>query len=258
MPRNFHGTYVRHSVDRDVLEFEGWEALLARYDRIKREVDYELAQVYAAAFLTGGRIGETLGLTADMFTQKTEQVQLVDNRVIERPVLEVKGMPLEKRYTKKSHYTMKVRELPANNTRRLFETTPDSEGFYTRKRFVTEKVYARRKPFDVPIDEVPSKWRTMHDDLVFWLRANKGQPHLFPSRTKLTSMSPSFVWKVFKPYGIYPHYLRAQRASCLTTWNGLRQEQMMEWMSWENWETASRYAKMGKSALLGVFRRYEG
>ena len=70
-------------------------------------------------------------------------------------------------------------------------------------------------------------------------------------------MSASYIWKIFNKYGFYPHWLRAQRASCLISWNGLSMDQMMEWTGWEELSTAMHYGKMGKSKLLGVFARYE-
>lgn len=272
MPRNFTGTYHRRSVEKDVEEFEGWEVLLDRYDRIKRGEGFKVAQVYGEAFLTGGRIGEVLASRPKMFTFKMEPFTLADFRVIERPVLEVRGMSLEKRYKKKTHQTLRVKTLPTNVTRRLFGAEPDAEGYYSRRTFVTEKINAKRKPFDIPLDEVPKSLRIMHEDLKWYLSTLQGEPArfpektergsiapgwVFPSNTKRGPMTPSYIWKKFTKYGIFPHYLRAQRMSCLITWNGLTMEQAMEWMCWENWETAMRYGKMGKSKLLGVFKRYE-
>jgi hypothetical protein len=257
MSPNVAGSYTRHSVEKDVEEFEGWPKLLDRYDRIKKEQGYEIAQVHGAAFLTGGRVGEVLLLDASMFVPKTEIVQLADGRQIARDVLEVHRMPLEKHYRKVANRIEAVRELPRSVRRRLFPPEPDSDGFYKRRAFETETIKALRKPFDIPMDEVPKEWRVMHEDLKWYLGTMQGQPRLFPSTTKRSPMSRSFIWKKFRAYGIYPHYLRAQRASCLITWNGLSMEQMMEWMSWEELKTAMRYGKMGKSKLLSQFRRYE-
>ena len=255
---NIAGQYRRHSVQADIEEFEGWQNLIERQQAIERGEGFDLAQVHGATFLTGGRINEVLRMTSAMFTPKVEVVELPTGRQMTREVLEVRGMPLEKRYRKLSHYTerMKEEELPDNATRRLFPSEPDGEGYFSRKRFVTERLDSKRKPFDIPLDEVPKELRLLHEELQQHLRLMQGLPWLFPSHTRNTHMTESYVWKVFSKYGIYPHYLRGQRASCLIAWNGLSMEQMMEWMSWDNLETARHYGKMGKSQLLGVFRRF--
>lgn len=256
---NIAGQYIRRSVERDVEEFAGWPKMLSKYNELKKEEGYDVAQVYGATFLTGGRINESLNLKPGMFTFKTEVITLTDGREIARDVFEVNRMPLEKHYKKQSHFMERLTEeqLPKNVMRRLYPTEPDAEGFYERKRFVTEKIWETRKPFDIPTDEVPKEWRTIHEDLKWHIDVNKGEPFLFPSRTKHTHMSDSYVWKIFDRHGFYPHWLRAQRASCLISWNGLSMEQMMEWMSWEELKTAMHYGKMGKSKLLSVFKRFE-
>lgn len=256
---NVAGQYVRHSVEKDIQEFEGWPALLERYERIKAKEEWDLAQTYSGTFLTGGRINESLTLKPEMFTRKTEIITMSDQRQIARDVLEVNRMPLEKHYQKKSHFIEKLQqsELPKNIMRRLYPSEPNQEGLYERKRFVTEKVWEVRKPFDIPMDEVPKNWRLMHEDFSNFLKERDGNEWLFNSHTKHTHMTASYIWKLFNKYGIYPHYLRGQRASCLISWNGLSMEQMMEWMSWEELKTAMHYGKMGKSKLLSVFKRFE-
>ena len=212
---NVAGQYHRRSVEKDVEEFAGWPKMLAKYDELKKTEGYDIAQVYGGTFLTGGRINESLNLKPEMFAFKTEIITMADGREIARDVFEVNKMPLEKHYKKQSHYMEKLTEeqLPKNVMRRLYPTDPDKEGLYERKRFVTEKVWAFRKPFDIPMDEVPKEMRTMHNDFKWYLDTNKGQPHLFPSRTKHTHMTASYVWKIFNKHGFYPHWLRAQRAS---------------------------------------------
>ena len=254
---NIPGQYVRRSVEKDIEQFEGWPTVLSRYLKIQKENGFDISQVYAGAFLTGGRINEVLNLKADMFTPKTEIITLSDGREIARDVLEVNKMPLEKRFKKLYTDSETVTELPLSSRRRLFPPKPDAEGKYTRKTFKTQKINAARKPFDIPFDEVPKNLRKMHLDFKDQLDYNKGEPWLFPSHTKRTHMTDSYIWKIFNKYGIYPHYLRGQRASCLISWNGLSMEQMMEWMSWEELKTAMHYGKMGKSKLLSVFKRFE-
>ena len=259
MAPNLPGVYVRHSVEKDVAEFEGWEKVLGRYERVKREEGFGIAQVYGSIFLTGGRVGEVVTQRPEMFAFKVEVLELADGRRIARDVMEVSRMLLEKRYRKLSHYTERLGadELPKNAMRRLYPSEPDEDGFYERKRFKTERILETRKPFDIPFDEVPKGSRSMHEDLKAYLETMRGQPWLFPSSTRNTHISRGFVWKKFKRFGIYPHYLRGQRASCLISYNGLSMEQMMEWMSWEELRTARHYGKMGKSKLLSVFKRFE-
>lgn len=257
---NIAGQYTRHSVGVDIQEFEGWSALLTRYEKIKAKEEWDVANIYAATFLTGGRIGESTTLKPDMFTPKTEIITLADERQIARDVLEVRRMPLEKHYRKLSHYTERLTEadLPVNIIRRLYPTEPNAEGLFERKRFKTEKIWEVRKPFDIPFDEVPSAQRSIHTDFDAYRKEvlATGEEWLFPSHTKNTHMTQSYIWKIFKEYDIYPHYLRGQRASCLIAWNGLSMDQMMEWMSWEEFKTAMHYGRMGKSKLLSVFKRF--
>ena len=165
---NIAGQYVRHSVEKDIQEFEGWPVLLERYERIKAAEEWDVANVHNGTFLTGGRINEVLFLKPDMFGQKTEVITLSDGRQIAREVLEVNKMPLEKHYRKLSHYIEKKTEseLPANQTRRLFPSEPNADGLYERKRFKTEKIWEVRKPFDIPLDEVPGKYSLLHMDFI--------------------------------------------------------------------------------------------
>lgn len=46
------------------------------------------------------------------------------------------------------------------------------------------------------------------------------------------------AYRIISGAGIYPHWLRGQRASCLISEYGWTMEQMMEWMGWEELSTA--------------------
>ena len=59
-----------------------------------------------------------------------------------------------------------------------------------------------------------------------------------------------------KTVRLYPHFLRAQRASCLIAFYHWRLEEMMEWTSWEEVSTARMYAKFGKEALSQKLEGY--
>lgn len=58
------------------------------------------------------------------------------------------------------------------------------------------------------------------------------------------------AYRIITATGVYPHWLRAQRASCLIKEYGWPMEMMMEWMGWEELTTARHYAKYGPEMLV--------
>ncbi len=185
--------------------------------------------LYSATFLTGGRIEEVLGLRVEHF-QETEDLIIV------------KKMPLLKRYEKISEYIEKVDELPTNKLRRLFKLDEET-GKYYRRRFQTEKTEAERKPFAFPTKE------PLANILAEWIK--QAENFLFPGYGERLSYSRAY--QIFSKIGIHPHWLRAQRASCLTSFYGWPMEKMMEWMGWEELTTARHYAKYGWRILAEMF-----
>ena len=91
---------------------------------------------------------------------------------------------------------------------------------------------------------------------------------LFPSPYKNGPLSRKLAYllitKVGKRLGVelYPHFLRAQRASQLASEYDFREASLLEWFQWAKWETAKKYCKLGPLGLakkMGVkFRRKRG
>jgi integrase len=208
--------WTRRAVGRDVKRFVGWEKIIELADMLKQDPLYQA--IYATTFLTGGRISEVLPLRRGNF-------------VVSDKYLTVTGMPLLKHYQKMSEYIEERDERPATNIGRLFQFNPGT-GKWWRKRYSTERVDAARSDFDVRCDE-PLCALTLE-----WIN-NTTSDVLFLGATRWKA------WQKFAGVGIYPHWLRAQRASCLISFWRFTMEEMMEWMGWEELTTARHYAKMG-------------
>jgi len=224
--------YRRRAVERDVKGFVGWGRLLelcASFTGSKAERDRAL---FSTAFLTGGRIGEVLSLDVENFS-------------LEDDVVVVRGMPLFKRYEKVGEFLEWRDEKPETRLGRLFKLD-EEQGRWYRTRYETRRKEDYRADFDFPIDEplVPF--------LLRWLD-RRGEGVLFPGYKKRLSYIRSY--QILTQIGIYPHWLRAQRACCIISFYGYSMEEMMEWMGWEELSTARRYAKFGRRSLSGKMRK---
>jgi integrase len=208
-------------VAKDVTEFVGWEGLIL----LANALEEEGRALFSTAFLTGGRITEVLELTADNF-------------IFTDDFIRVKRMPLKKRYSKTGEWVEWVDERPTNTLRRLYHWDIE-KGAWFRKRYETVRREEFRAEFAFPRSEplVPI--------LIEWVEAKED---------KLFQMSRFKAYRIMKEIGIYPHWLRAQRASCLIAFWGFTMEQMMEWMGWEELTTARHYGKMGWRKLADMFK----
>lgn len=214
--------WVRRSVRRDVRRFVGWPKLIELAKKLRRPAYRAL---FTTTFLTGGRISEVSG------TEKTPPLAR-ENFIIGDRYVVVTGMPLLKRYRKTKGYLEEVDELPKTNLARLYQYDKKA-GKWWRRRFVTEKIADEvRSDFDIRQDE------PLCSILLDWLREVKSGP-LFPR------ISRWMAYREFREIGIYPHWLRAQRASCLISFWRFSMEYMMEYMGWEELTTARHYGKMG-------------
>lgn len=228
---------VRHSVENDVRRYEGWLRIANLYQRFQAEQDVQMGVV--CIFSTGGRIGEVLSL-------KRKNFQLFTGEQV--PYVKVIDMPLEKRYLKTGSWTEERDELPDSVLRRLF-TWNDEKKKWTRKRYNTKRVDATRKDFVIPFNE------PMFPELVEYIKGFGEDEYLFPSRTRHEiPMTRNFIYTKLKPLGIYPHWLRAQRASCLRSYYHFTMDQIMDWFTWIDIKTAMRYAKMWAEEVLPLFR----
>lgn len=224
--------YTRRSVEQDVTRFVGFDKLKQLSNLVP---DYNKARnqnLFRAIFLTGGRVNEVLELKKENFAIKDDEIIITD-------------MPLEKRYKKTGTYTEWTDEKPKNILKRLYEYDEEKKKFH-RKRYNTEKIFEIRKEFRFSTQE------PFAQELIEWI--NKiDQGYLFSGyKPQLSYMT---AYRIIDSTGYYPHWLRAQRASCLIVEYGWKMEMMMEWMGWEELSTARHYAKYGPSELVAGKRK---
>lgn len=234
-------------MEDDVKKFIGWKGLADLITQFRGSKRKRNQWLFATAFLTGGRITEVLNL-------KSENFSLKEDRIV------VSEMPLEKIYKKKGEYWEELTEKElekkvAPSMRRLY-SYDDNREVYRRKRFETEKdENAVRREFSFPRNEPFS-------ELVIDCFRNK-EGLLFPSPKVEGPLSRQQAYNIMREIGkeitngmgLYNHWFRAQRASCLTSFYNMRQEKMMEWMTWEHEQTARRYGKMGEVKLAGIMKK---
>jgi len=223
--------YKRRAVERDVVQFDGWEKLVELCNRLESNRDKALFQ---AIFSTGGRINEVLSLKKENFAVGYEDKYLL-----------VQNMTLSKRYLKTHEYQEWIDSLPETRLKRLYKFDEEKKQ-YSRRRFETEKVNAIRSPFVIPLNEplMPK----------FLEQIEASESYLFIGRSTEKPMSRNWAYKIITKTGLYPHYLRGQKASCLIAFYGMTMEEMMEYMGWEEIGTARHYAKMG---IKGLSKHFE-
>lgn len=235
--------WTRRSVEKDVKRWEEYPRMIELYNDLAAEGG-DIQMVFATAFLTGGRITEVLNLGRHNFlfypNHQPPHVKIID-------------MLLLKHYRKESEYEeivdpAKGQSLPTNVLKRLYRFDSDRQ-VWARRRFNIVKEKVTRNDFAFRMDE------PFVDDLRQWLGNYEGKRYIFPSRIRETGhLSRSFIYKRFVKHGIYPHWVRAQRASNLRTYHGLSVEDLMDWFTWLDFKTAMRYARMGTEEILGKFK----
>jgi integrase len=217
---------VRRSVAKDVKRFVGYRKLIELCNSLRLGRDRAL---FAALFLTGGRVSEVLALEKKNFE-------------INRDFVIVKDMALIKRYKKLFGWVEYVKAPPENSLKRLYKYSKKIKGDkkFWRQRYKTEITPDTRADFSFPASEplanILIAWLAEHDDKLF--------PHCKRFR----------AWQILNEIGIYPHWLRAQRASSLISFHNFNMEEMMEWLSWVELSTAMRYGHMGVHKLSSKFR----
>lgn len=225
--RNSGHIYHRRSVQQDVQRFEGWKKLQSLCDKVP-EYNHERNKVlFATPFLTGGRIEEALQLRKSNFIVQDEQVIVRDMRLL-------------KRYEKTGSWIEWVDVKPSNKLARLYKFD-ETKQQYWRNRYYTETKKEVRSEFRFSTTE------PLASLLVEWLENCKD--YLFSGYSK-DQLSYSMAYRIITATGVYPHWLRAQRASCLISEYGWRMEMMMEWMGWEELSTARHYARYGPTNLV--------
>ena len=220
--------YKRRSVEKDVKEFAGWQQLDDLLAKLPENNNERNQALFATAFQTGGRIEEVLMLKKNNFTVKEKEKLVI-----------VKGMKLLKRYEKTGSWTEWIEQKPNNKLARLYKLDEKQNKFY-RNRYDTEKTDMDRQEFWFDTGE------HFAGILLDWI-SQSNEDFLFPGR--ITHLSYSMAYRIINATGVYPHWLRAQRASCLIAEYGWPMEQMMEWMGWEELSTARHYAHFGPASL---------
>ena len=197
--------------------------------------------LYAAAFLTAGRIGEVIRLRKDNFTFEEDKIL-------------VSKMLLLKRYEKQYGYLEYSDTLPEDSTKKFWTYDPNSEKYF-RMRYETTKLTEYRKDFDIPRGEPMTKllieWVDNSQDYLF---SGYSRDVRFPEMDK-AHIHRSTAYKALTSIGIFPHWLRAQRASCLKAFYNLPDEVAMEWAGWEDPKTFSHYSKMGRTEISRMMGR---
>ena len=236
--------YQRHSVERDVPHFCGWQLLLKCIGYAQNEDEKNLI---AFAFETGGRISEVLQLRTDMFTAMKDA---------KPPILIVRGMPLVKQYEKESEH-VECLKCHTWNSKGTLNCQQCGENLLAngKKRFKTRLLQETRNEFVIRTDEPLAK--IMLSALVKHI--DEKQPLIFLSPYTGKPRSRRWAYKVLRKIGdkagtyLYPHRLRSERACHLG--QSLKAESLLEWFTWEHWSTAKRYSKKGALGLaqeLGV------
>ena len=240
---NTSENYKRRSVENDVRDFAGFEEILKHWNQMKALPLAFMPQFYATAFITGGRLREVLDLKRENFVGFS--------KIGSAEVVQVNGMKLLKHYSREDYideqgnnlgmtWFERVDERPNNATRRLFYL---KDGKWERKRLGTKPLALTRNPFFGILNE--SLDSTLHGEWVDWIKQKEKGEILFPSpRDTKKNISGVYLWKKFNDLGIWPHWMRAQRASCLAVIHHWNLEQIKTWYSWEKLETAAHYARM--------------
>jgi len=225
----------RSSVEKDVKQFCGWDTMNKIVECAQAVGSYPLrdAGFVATTFECGARVTEALLSKPTMFS--------VVKGCVPKLIL-VENMPLLKRYKKLSDFL-------------------DELG---HKRYKTEKVNATRD-LSFRVDE------PLVRPMILWVThaiENKYE-WLFPSPYKTGEpLSRKWAYQLIQRIGVklnmnlYPHRLRAERASQLAVEYDFREASLLEWFQWQRWETAKKYAKFGPLGLakkMGVkFRKDRG
>ena len=221
--------YSRHSVEADtkLAGWIGWKKFAEVIEEAERQGKLE-KNLVLTSFKLGGRIVETLSSHRNMFS-------ILDDDVSGETALVVEGLPLGKRWTKIGEY------LDESGTKRF--RTQKVEAFRTFGLTVSDD----REPYSQEFLElVKSK-----SGLLF--RSPYGNLDRPYSRVRAYQLINGLSKKV--GVYLYPHLLRAWRASQLARDYGWREGKLMEWFDWKDFETAHHYSKSGVFGLVSDMKK---
>jgi hypothetical protein len=236
--------YHRLSVSSFVEEFCGWQPLI---ELVELAGSPREQAFISALFLTGSRVSECLLLRKNMFEVRRRERVIV-----------CRGVPLFKRYRK-------------------IEETRDEEG---RRRWITERVEAKRKPFPISLREplVPYllSWLERlpaEDSLLFESPYKPGSAltrfwayhvirdldsRLNPELRQRLGLDKPFVADgrlISDRLHLWLHWFRSQRASQLVAEYGFEVIDLVDFFSWESYDTALTYSRRGWKGLASKMRR---
>jgi hypothetical protein len=204
------GEYRRHRVDKEVLNFMGWqklEKLIKAAEDLPTNFDDRLvfADALAVAFATAGRINEWTQLRTSNFYEYDTHFEVID-------------MIVEKRYKKIGHSIICLRCETENDK---FEMTCKSCGanlmYAGRKKWQTVPVEEIRIPFKFPKTE-PT---TIYIKRRLALAKQKGWSYLFLNPATQKPISDVCFYDHFVLVGkrcgidMWPHRQRAERCKQL-------------------------------------------
>jgi len=133
-----HGTYKRHSVDRDVKFWVGWTAINTFLNSIQNQKGKQVATV---AFKVAGRITEALSLRAENFSVTDDLVIVKNYHILKRWKKKDTIIECGRCKTLNDKFTVECSNCHANLV------------YGGKKHYVTEKVDAIRLPFFFPMNE---------------------------------------------------------------------------------------------------------
>ncbi len=234
--------YYRHSVDRDVVEFCGWDKLDRIFESIK---DSDIRDACITAFLLAGRISEVLSLKKRMFVLEDKEIKVYNYPVLKR----WKSVDLVLICTRCGLENLKYDTICKQCKANLL--------YSARKKHITQKVPTVRRPFSVPMKE-----RFAHS---LAKRVKDSKDLLFPSpKLKEKPMSRVHVYRAVKQLGylvgltsenphknnpnLYLHWFRSQRLMQLGNEYGLNHLELKAFTGIVLTETLDRYAKLDQSA----------
>ena len=267
--------YQRHSVEKDVKTFCGWDILLELIEACKNPLEKALISFI---FETGGRVSEVLSLTIEMFSVNEET---------QPPIIIVSGMPLRKRYHKISEYIQCVNcqsiiekdsrvcsECSSTEFKRHFRTELKTEvrnDFSIRTDEPLAKIMLQylnevRETYNLKKEKLKRKCkREKRKQTQEELHRLEQHKFLFLNPQTMKPFSRKWSYTVLRRAGdqigeyFYNHRLRSERASHLG--QKLKAESLLEWFTWEKWETAKVYARKGPEKLaeeMGVKVKVNG
>ena len=235
MPRIWRkGEYKRLSVDRDLLDWCGWQKFSSMLSEIQKPLTKDLI---ATAFSVMGRITEVLSLRSEMFNANSNSVL-------------VTGMPVEKRW-KKIKTELVCRRC--GTVHEIYDTVCKSCGANLissgRKHFLTQKIEMTRIPFWFPTSEPQTpilleRIKT-HEGLLFpeLNRADRSLRYGRVTAYNLMREADSVVQKYINVPHAWNHLWLAVRGHCIGEEYDMDELEIKNFSSRVKSETVSKYVK---------------